>query len=98
MMDDSNNDILFALSSDEVGAAWEGPVVVRSIRGDNLSMDSDPDSGFPSIAFSDHAVKFVRATDERGNSWGEPHIIGPRRELQRSRSPSSSSTRTETST
>ncbi len=77
--DETNGDLKYVRASDASGNIWGSPVTVDSegdvgIEGTSLAIVN----GYPAIGYLDATngdLKYVRATDASGSSWGTPQTV-----------------------
>ncbi len=79
--DESNCELMYIRALDANGSSWDNPQAVDAI-GDVANLDRSTlveVSGNPAICYADkkvNEVKYVRALDIEGNSWGTPMVVG----------------------
>jgi hypothetical protein len=78
--DSSNGDLKYVRAADPNGATWNTPVTVDAFGGFDVGGHNSLAivNGNPAIAYLDNTnqnLKYVRASDANGTSWGAPLIV-----------------------
>lgn len=79
--DELKGDVRFVLANDSSGSTWGTPIIVDSIGNAGWYSTIRVVKGFPTIAYLNNAgtgvLKYVRALDSLGTSWGTPVSVAP---------------------